>query len=490
MFLYIDPIFINLRTKLFFSLNFYSPLKMKITKYFKNFHFTPQPPLLKQHILVDLSTELNRKEDSDDSTATPTNTISSSDNSHSSVCHSKLVAMPAIDICPPTPVGTERKRFPPAERPKDLIIPDLIIQTPSPTRERLPLLVFPGSPPPQRASIGETSGLFPNKQQQKRLLMHYDKYDKPGSLDFQFAPPMITVTANLSEAESDAEFLSPATSKATTLMPIINSKLMASTGTTGMTYLSPFSMCVGRDRAPSEGNLSCSGYSSMASPGPSRCGSNNPLCEIDCNSSQCGDITITVPRRHQSILKKTIEQDVGEETSNNGNANEQQKFRKRSDSETLSDETLLESNDEGIGTDHLDEKIEEGDIRSAKELEIFIGKEFIETGRSLMGPEEVVTMSQLQLPSIVIQSEPGFEKLSPISSRSESPLSDRNNGMGRFSPQYYNKREQQLPFTDSDGLYDFPSSDGKSGGAQHYRKSIGKRRDKRSTKSSELQKIS
>lgn len=389
--------------------------------------------------------------------------------------------MPAIDICPPSPVETESKRFP-AERPKDLIIPELIIQTPSPTKERLPVLIFPGSPPPQRASIGETSGLFPNRQQQKRLFM---QFDKPGSLDFQFAPPMITITANMSEAESDAEFLSPATSKAS-LMP--STKLAA--GGSGMTYLSPFSMCTRGDRAPSEGNLSSSGYSSMASPGPSRCSSNNPLClnEMDCGSSQCGDISITVPvlpsvRRHQSILKKNEE---GEKANNESLDENGLRFRKRSDSETLSDETVLESNDEGIGTDHLDEKIEEGGIRSAKELEIFIGKEFLENGRSLLATEEVMvsTMSQLQLPSIVIQSDTGFEKLSPVSSRSESPLSDRNNGMGRFSPHFYNKREQQLPFTDSDGLYDFPSSDGKSCSG-HYRKSAGKRRDKRSMKSSE-----
>lgn len=44
-----------------------------------------------------------------------------------------------------------------------------------------------------------------------------------------------------------------------------------------MCYLSPFSICAREDRAPSESNLSSSGYSSMASPGPSRCGSNNPL---------------------------------------------------------------------------------------------------------------------------------------------------------------------------------------------------------------------
>ncbi|KAL7030062.1 hypothetical protein ACKWTF_006501 [Chironomus riparius] len=445
-----------------------------------------QPQHKPHHILVDLSTELNRREDSEneDSITTPTNTISSSDNSRCSVRQSKLVSMPAIDICPPTPVDVERKIYPLSQRPKDLIIPDLIIQTPSPTKERLPLLIFPGSPPPQRASIGETSGLFPNRQQQKRLMMQYEKYEKPGSLDFQFAPPMITIIpANMSEAESDAEFISPATSKAS-LMPHSKHLLNPS----GMTHLSPFSMCTRGDRAPSEGNLSSSGYSSMASPGPSRCNSNNPLCpnEIDCNSSQCGDLTIVIPtiaRRHQSILKKTDDSKKGNE--NNSNDCEQQ-FRKRSDSETLSDETLLESNDEGIGTDHLDEKIEDGDIRSAKELEIFIGKEFLENGKTLMGTEEVLTMSQLQLPSIVIQSESGYDKLSPVSSRSESPLSDRNNnGMGRFSPQFYNKREQQLPFTDSDGLYDFPSSDGKSSG--HYRKTVGKRRDKRNLKSNQPQ---
>lgn len=444
-----------------------------------------QPPQLKPHILVDISTELNRRDDSenDDSTTTPTNTLSSSDNSRGSVRQSKLVSMPAIDICPPTPVETERKKFH-MERPKDLIIPELMVQTPSPTKERLPLLIFPGSPPPQRASIGETSGLFPNKQQQKRLMMQYEKYEKPGSLDFQFAPPMITIIpANMSEAESDAEFISPITSKVS-LMP--NNKINVSSA--GMTHLSPFSMCTRGDRAPSEGNLSSSGYSSMASPGPSRCSSNNPLCpsEIDCHSSHCGDITITVPtimRRHQSILKRHDESTKCCENNTNGN---EQQFRKRSDSETLSDETILESNDEGIGTDHLDEKIEDGDIKSAKELEIFIGKEFLENGKNLMGNEEVLTMSQLQLPSIVIQSESGYDKLSPVSSRSESPLSDRNNnGMGRFSPQFYNKREQQLPFTDSDGLYDFPSSDGKSGG--HYRKSVGKRRDKRISKAGEYE---
>lgn len=389
--------------------------------------------------------------------------------------------MPAIDISPPTPVETERRLI--SERPKDLIIPDLIIQSPSPTKERLPLLIFPGSPPPQRASIGETSGLFPNKQQQKRLMMQYEKHEKPGSLDFQFNPPMIKI---YSEIESDAEILSPICNSS-------KSSLMPSGAKINSNFLSPFSMCTRGDRAPSEGNLSSSsGYSSMASPGSSRCNSNNPLC-----LSEEDGISIIVPtmpkRPFPSILKKTLS--VGgdesnnknnsnnESSNNNDNGNEQQ-FRKRSDSETLSDDTLLESNDEGIGTDHLDEKIEEGDIKSAKELENFIAKDLLENGKSLLGTEEALPMSQLQLPSIVIQSaETSFEKLlSPVSSRSESPLSDRNNGMGRFSPQFYNK-QLSFPFTDSDGLYDFPSSDGKGGSSSYHMKKSSRRRERRNSKS-------
>lgn len=82
---------------------------------------------------------------------------------------------------------------------------------------------------------------------------------------------------------------------------------------------------------------------------------------------------------------------------------------------------LIESNDEGIGTDHLDEKIEDGEIKSAKELEIYIGKE-MDNGKSIV-VDETICMAQLQLPLIVIQSDGGVEKsLSPVSSRSESPL--------------------------------------------------------------------
>lgn len=81
-----------------------------------------------------------------------------------------------IDVEPPTP---DEKHA----RPRDLIIPTLTVEQPSPTKNRHPLIIFPGSPPPQRASIGETSFMFPNKQQQKRYT----------SRDTMVVPTTITV---------------------------------------------------------------------------------------------------------------------------------------------------------------------------------------------------------------------------------------------------------------------------------------------------------
>lgn len=63
--------------------------------------------------------------------------------------------------------------------------------------------------------------------------------------------------------------------------------------------------------------------------------------------------------------------------------------------------------------------------------------------------------------------------------------SDRTTGMGRFSPLFYGKKDQQLPFTDSDGLYDFPSSDGKGNYllVNNRKTTSGKRKERKSSKS-------
>ncbi|XP_054086656.1 uncharacterized protein LOC105208961 isoform X5 [Zeugodacus cucurbitae] len=395
-----------------------------------------------------------------------------------------------IDVEPPTP---EEK----TPRPRDLIIPTLTVEHPSPTRNRHPMIIFPGSPPPQRASIGETSFMFPNKQQQKRLLK---QFEKPNSLEFPFVPPMITVTSNMSELESDTEPLSPATKTGNPggLMP---------PNPVGMCYLSPFTMCSRADRTISESNLSSSGYSSMASPGPSRCGSSNPLCpgEMDEPGSghSGGGLSLHVNllnRRKNSALASCKENITnGKSASTESGAtgcSTDHLHRPRSDSETFSDEIILESNDEGIGTDHVDERMDDCRLSSNrfKTLGAYMAEHVLievdepqQTANtsSVSSTGATNQMAQLQLPSIVIQIDGNEKGLSPVSSRSESPLSERAS-MGRFSPHFYGRKDQ-LPFTDSDGLYDFPSSDGKGGSFTHQRRSSSKKRERKSSKCSATQ---
>ncbi|CAH1100186.1 unnamed protein product [Psylliodes chrysocephalus] len=386
----------------------------------------------------------------------------------------------------PPPIGQSQERSKPAITitidPPPLVIPTLIVQTPSPTFPKASCHNFPGSPPPHRASIPNTSYFqFPSPKQSRKMLKDFDK---PTSLDLPCTPPMITITCNMSEIESDAESISPA----------IKSSGGLQSNTSGMTYLSPFSITSQGEHTASESNLSSSGYSSMASPGPSRCSSNNPLCPSEMDDQGPGGF-----HRRQS-LTPVLKPNASNAGSIQQGRNEQR--RGRSDSETLSDDPLVESNDEGIGTDHIDEKIDEGELKSAKELEVFMVNEgdfcklvdipitppvaahsftLEETVDRLLPPVSSCSKNSLQLPSIIVQCEsPGCEKhLSPMSSRSESPLSDRTLGLGRFSPQFYGKHKDLLPFTDSDGLYDFPSSDKVNITSCTHHKKPGRKREKK-----------
>jgi hypothetical protein len=165
----------------------------------------------------------------------------------------------------------------------------------------------------------------------------------------------------------------------------------------------------------------------------------------------------------------------------------------------------MESNDEGFSTDQLAEKIEHGDLKSAKELEMFIenkqvkrsverddslelefgffvpissqagSDQCLDSNKESVGAESLLK-SSLQLPSIVVETDaPGSnENRSPVSSRSESHLSDRTVGLGRFSPMFYGR------MTDSDGVYDWTSSDCVK---PMHRKHFGRRREKQRSKS-------
>lgn len=237
------------------------------------------------------------------------------------------------------------------------------------------------------------------------------------------------------------------------------------------------------ERAPSESNLSSSGYSSMASPGPSRCGSSNPLCPSEMEDPGSGGGPSCFQRRRP--LMKTNSSPAA------SNDDSKERRRGRSDSETLSDDPLLESNDEGIGTD---ERVDDVPT-SAKEMELVGLKESLDVPQTtLCSPSGVTKCSIVKCISVergldekaclrppTLLSE-GSRPLSPVSSRSESPLSDKT-GLGRFSPQFYGR---QLPFTDSDGLYDFPSSECVKGGScktgNNSQKKSGKKRDRRTTR--------
>lgn len=227
---------------------------------------------------------------------------------------------------------------------------------------------------------------------------------KKKSLELPFSPPMITINSTMSEMESDTDTMSPGS-----LKPSANVGLPRS----DMCYLSPFSL-VGRcDRTISESNLSSSGYSSMASPAPSRCGSGNPLFVIDMDDGPPnGKLHKMLTLRRSSSHGKPCDNGA----SNNSNTTDSGSgpSKQRSDSETLSDDILLESNDEGISTDHIDEK-----ISRIKKSELSVGVAEHSRAEKSSQALELSQRSQLQLPAIVIQ---GDGVASPVSSRSESPI--------------------------------------------------------------------
>lgn len=154
-----------------------------------------------------------------------------------------------------------------------------------PTRRELPTF-----PPPTMSGgkIGTPMGAFPSRGSNYAGMLRC--YDKPQSLDLPAMAPTITVTPmfevtsdHTSTMSSDGD--SPVIKVAA---PSGASHLLQPPASSNMHFLSPFSIHTnnphnvhhpcGGSRTTSESNLSSSGYSSMASPGPSRSGSSNPLC--------------------------------------------------------------------------------------------------------------------------------------------------------------------------------------------------------------------
>lgn len=209
---------------------------------------------------------------------------------------------------------------------------------------------------------------------------------KKQSLELPFSPPMITINSIMTEMESDTDTMSPANIKS------------SSTQRNDMCYLSPFTSVVSDDRTISESNLSSSGYSSMASPAPSRCGSNNPLYVYDMDDCPTnGKYHKMLTIRRSSSHGKTCDHS--------------------------SHDILFESNDEdGASDDHIDEQIHRIKANESSEHLISATDAVLDTGKNI-SLDEPLQMQKLQLPTIIIQTEgAGKKTVSPNSSRSESPI--------------------------------------------------------------------
>ncbi|XP_025416102.1 uncharacterized protein LOC112687566 isoform X2 [Sipha flava] len=307
----------------------------------------------------------------------------------------------------------------PANRSKQLTIPKLVVQQPTPINS--PSMEFPGSPPPHK-----------EKPQAGRKMLR--DMEKPISLDLPAPPPVITVTCM---SDSDTE-------SATTKNGTDSSK-----NGSGMCYLSPFSMCSRADRIASESNLSSSGYSS----GPSRCNSNTRLCPLDCAEEPTAAGGVGGGRRVSPLIHAPEIREMDSET------------------------TYSENDDEGFDTDAALGPVSDGSARSkhyrhaggdgsggldaeslsaAMMTTMAAGSKHspsgLEPADAPCGGRHVPSITVQQYPSTLhLSTADALHDKSPVSSRSESPLSDKT--VFRFSPMFYGR------ITDSDSIYDFTSSD-------------------------------
>lgn len=294
-----------------------------------------------------------------------------------------------------------------ADRAKQLTIPTLVVQQPTPINS--PSMEFPGSPPPHKERPFQPA-------LGRRML---GDMEKPISLDLPAPPPVITVTCM---SDSDTE-------SATTKNGTDSSKNGG-----GMCYLSPFSMCSRADRIASESNLSSSGYSS----GPSRCNSNTRLCPLDGEEQ---------PRRASPLIRAPDIREAGSEEETTFSENDDEGF----DTETAeaappakrpSTPTLL-TKGRG-GSDTLEP------LKRSPSAESTTAVAAADRHHMHHHHHQLPYITVQQYPSSLHLSTDVLEK-SPVSSRSESPLSDKT--VFRFSPMFYGR------VTDSDSIYDFTSSD-------------------------------
>ncbi|XP_069169023.1 uncharacterized protein [Procambarus clarkii] len=342
----------------------------------------------------------------------------------------------------------------PSPPPQPLIIPTLNVTLASPPalRKQYPLVPMINIEAPQ-----------PSKPPVPPPRRHPLQREKAGSLDLHPAPA-ITVTSILSEAESDTD--SPTNG--------------CRRGGPSSCYLSPF---LGVDLRASESNLSSSGYSSAYSPGPSRCSSNNPLCPDEPSTPSVSSIppralqipspppAVTPPNRskRRPLLKSPPTEIVPITITPSPLL--------RTDSETTDDPAVsqpeadsaleLDTNDEcsdSVMQGNEVQKIGCVDEAEAQRQRLLLSSSHSfpkESPRLARSPPAIVVHTSLHSESSLedcLTEKPA--RLSPVSSRSESPISDSRLSVVRIYPAFFGvSGKPELPYTDSDGLYDCPSSE-------------------------------
>ncbi|KAF2354315.1 EGF-like domain, partial [Trinorchestia longiramus] len=262
--------------------------------------------------------------------------------------------------------------------------------------------------------------------------------------------------------------------------------------TTGLNpnLLSPFLGATG-SHMTSESNLSSSGYSSAYSPGPSRCNSNNPLFSIEADdkanasrslvSFEPLNVLSNYQNTKPSFPSQASEQFMDKAPKITSSPTlpliKVDSVFGRTDSETT-DEPQTSQPDSALDVDTYDEPESEGpsESHSIKENTNLKTETNAQRKRATLSsshsfPKETPKLQRCS-PTIVVhkslQRDSSLEeylmahplKLSPGSSRSESPISDNRLSVHKMNPSFFNTSgKRELPYTDSDGLYDCPSSE-------------------------------
>ncbi|XP_066978110.1 uncharacterized protein [Macrobrachium rosenbergii] len=361
-----------------------------------------------------------------------------------SIMQAPLITISPADDDPPTPPA----------HPPPLVIPTLNVTLASPPVLRKTY------PPVPTITIEEPDSKKPPIPPRRNPPL---KREKASSLDLQQAPS-ITVTSMLSEVESDTD--SPTTG--------------CRQGGPASSYLSPF---LGVELRASESNLSSSGYSSAYSPGPSRCSSDNPLCLDEPLTPSVSSIparhmnfpnpappVIVPPRNKRRPVFKTPSTEIVTTAMVTPPI-------LRTDSETTDDPGTsqpeadsaleLDTNDEcsdGVLQVEKTNKLSSEEEAEAQRQRLLLSSSHSfpkESPRLVRSPPAIVVHSSLPSESSLedcLSEKPS--RLSPVSSRSESPISDSRLSVARIYPAFFGvSGKPELPYTDSDGLYDCPSSE-------------------------------